>query len=131
MLTDLKCGDIVRYNWDKEAKAAIEIMDATHSKTGLYFGRYIDKSRQSDYKEISDHIRIDTSAEYGIWVKVYKDKPEHFKQIGPENQLICIIMALESGLENLKEGIPTDLNNLLSMMDDLRYIKKYLPNKWS
>ena len=131
MLTNLKCGDIVRYDWDKEGIKAVEIMDATHSKIGLYFGRHTDKNHRFNQSEnigISDHVRVDTK--HGIWVKVYKDKPEHMKQNGPKDQLTCIIMALEGGLDNLKEGIPTNLDNLLSMMDDLRCIQKYLPNKW-
>jgi hypothetical protein len=56
-------------------------------------------------------------------------KPDHMKQNNPYEQMLVTLIQLEGGLENLKDGIPTNIDNLLKSIEDLRHLSAYLPMK--
>ena len=57
-------------------------------------------------------------------------KPEYFKQQGPQDQLSVLIMALEGGISNIEDGIPTDLRELQKRVEDLKVFLQFLPTRW-
>ncbi len=57
-------------------------------------------------------------------------KPSHFKQSCPKDQLTTLIMALEGGLSNLQEGIPTNIDGLLQRVEDLKALQLYMLPSW-
>lgn len=59
-----------------------------------------------------------------------KRKPSQFKQKGPQDQMMVTLMSLEGGLENIRDGIQTDVEDLLKRMEDLRELLQYLPERW-
>lgn len=60
-------------------------------------------------------------------------KPEHFRQLGPQDQMTCVLMALEGHLSNIQDGItPSDqaLDKTQDRLDDLRSLIQWLPKTW-
>jgi len=55
---------------------------------------------------------------------------ERFKQDGPLDQAIVVLAAIEGGIDNLKDSIPTNLDNLSLYIEDLKILIQYLPTKW-
>jgi hypothetical protein len=74
ILNNLKVGDIVCHDWDRNGNDAIEIKDATHAKEGLYFGCYLRETHPCNANPFTkDHVKVDTSDKFGRWVKCDKE----------------------------------------------------------
>lgn len=62
------------------------------------------------------------------------EHPAEFKQAGPQDQLKCILMALEGNLSNLEDGIievPHYKDKVSPALEMLRTLSEYLPQKWN
>lgn len=58
------------------------------------------------------------------------NKPEHMKQNGPKDQQYAILGGLEGHIDNLREGHSTNIENMQRLIDDLKILLAYLPEKW-
>jgi hypothetical protein len=61
------------------------------------------------------------------------EKPEHFKQAGPRDQIMTIISAIEGHISNVAEGItdPKDLDRKVRpRLVDLYLLQRWMPLTW-
>jgi len=56
---------------------------------------------------------------------------ESFKQSGPRDQATVILAAIEGGLDNIKDGIPTNIENLFNRIEEMKFLIPYLPTSWT